>query len=364
MKRITFILIFSFCFFSNAQEKEIASYFQLDYFYGNIIEHAPQLKPIIQSHPSGFVFSWNKKNTADTEFNHNYNFPDIGFSASYQDFKTETLGEVYGLYTHYNFYLTNRNVKNKVKLTTGIGLAYSTNPFDKVTNSKNWALGSHINAAILVKASYTRDYILENFGLNAGIGLIHYSNGSFNTPNLGINTLNIHVGANYNLDEELAAPNKLKEKDAEKYPIKLNAAFRFGFNESKINNSGLKPFYTVSIFGTKKLNYISTISFGTDLFFPTYMKDYIEYENSIYNKNDDSDWTRVGIFIGHELNLEKFSILTEVGAHVYYPYDYESVIYERFGFRKKITEHLFTDLTLKINMFRAEGVEFGIGYKF
>lgn len=364
MKKIAFILLFTSFFVATGQEKESISHFQLDYFYGNIIEHAPQLKPIIQSHPTGFIFSWSKQKVGDTQFNHAYNFPDIGFTASYQDFKTEILGEVYSLYTHYNFYLTNRNAKNKVKLTTGIGLAYSTSPFDKVTNSKNWALGSHINAAIMVKAAYARDYLLGNLGLNAGIGLIHYSNGSFNTPNLGINTLNVHIGANYNLDEELIAPEKVVEKDTEKYPIKFNSAIRFGFNESKINNSGLNPFYTISLFGTKKLNYISTISAGTDIFFPTYMKDYIAYENAIYHKDDPIEWIRIGIFIGHELNLEKFSILTEIGAHVYYPYDYESVIYERFGFRKKITKNLFADLTLKINMFRAEGVEFGIGYKF
>ncbi|OIQ34936.1 MAG: hypothetical protein BM563_12035 [Bacteroidetes bacterium MedPE-SWsnd-G1] len=364
MKKFILILIISCCLFAEAQEKEQSSYFQLDYFYGNIIEHAPQLKPIIQSHPSGFIFSWNKKNIENTQFNQTYNFPDVGFSASYQDFKTETLGEVYGVYTHYNFYLTNRTSKNQVKLTTAMGLAYSTSPFDKVSNSKNWALGSHINAALYVRLNYARAYILDRIGLNAGLGLIHYSNGSFNTPNLGINTLNVFVGANYDLDDELQIPERKVAKDTLKYPIKFNSAFRFGFNESKINNSGLKPFYTVSLFGTKKLNYVSTISFGTDLFFPTYMKDYIEYENSIYNTDSSADWKRVGIFIGHELNLNKFSLLTEIGAHVYYPYEYESVIYERFGFRKKFGEHLFADLTLKINMFRAEGVEFGIGYKF
>lgn len=348
-----------------AQENESTSYFQLDYFYGNTIEHAPQLKPIIQSHPSGFIFSWNKKKVSDTQFNHAFNFPDVGFSASYQDFKTEALGEVYAIYTHYNFYLTNRNSKNRVKLTTAIGLGYSTSPFDKVTNSKNWALGSHLNAALLVRASYARENIIERIGLNAGIGLIHYSNGSFNTPNLGINTLNISVGATYNLNEDILAPKKTIVKEKEKHPIKFNTVFRFGFNESLINNSGLHPFYTVSLFGNKKLSFVSTISAGVDLFFPSYMKDYIEYDNIIKGTPEaTADWKRAGIFVGHELNLNTFSLLTEVGFHAYYPYDYVSVVYERFGFRKKLGKHLFADLTLKINMFRAEGVEFGLGYKF
>ena len=62
--------------------------------------------------------------------------------------------------------------------------------------------------------------------------------------------------------------------------------------------------------------------------------------------------------------MEHFSIITEIGAHVYYPYDYVSQVYERFGFRKRFGEHFLADLTLKINLFRAEGLEFGIGYQF
>jgi len=94
------------------------------------------------------------------------------------------------------------------------------------------------------------------------------------------------------------------------------------------------------------------------------MKDYIEWNNLQEDiPNETSDWKRVGIFVGYELNMEQFSVLGQIGYNVYYPYDYVSRIYERFGFRKHFNEHLFADLTLKINMFRAEGLEFGIGYR-
>lgn len=365
MKKGISILLLISCFIVKAQVESNSSFLELNYFYGNILEHAPQLKPIIQSHPTGIIVSWNRKKLDDSEFSRTYNFPDIGISASYQNFDTKTLGEVYSIYAHYNFYLTNRNSKNQVKLSSAFGLGYATSPFDKVTNSKNWALGSFITASAYLKATYTREYILNRFGINAGIMLLHYSNASFNTPNLGVNTLAITAGINYNLEEPKEAPERDLKKSEEKFPIKFNVAFRTGFNESVVNNSGLFPFYTVSLFGTKKLNYKSTISAGTDLFFPTYMKNYIEYSN-IQNgtPNETADWKRVGVFVGHELNMEHFSVITEVGVHVYYPYDYISVLYERFGFRKRFNEHLFADLTLKINRFRAEGLEFGIGYKF
>ena len=363
MKKIIFILTLGISIIINAQKNN--SFVELNYFYGNIVEHAPQLKPIIQTHPTGFLFSWNRKKTENTTFGHTYNFPDFGFSASYQNFDTKILGQIYSAYVHYNFYLTNRNSKNQVKLTSAFGLGYATKPFDKITNNKNWAIGSHLTASAYLKATYSREYILDRIGINVGIILLHYSNASFNTPNLGINTLAITAGINYNLEEQKLAPKRLLIKSDEEFPIKFNAAFRTGFNESLINNSGLYPFYTLSLFGTKKLNYKSTLSAGTDLFFPTYMKNYIEYDNiQKGTPNKSADWKRAGIFVGHELNMENFSVITEIGIHVYYPYEYISVIYERFGFRKKISEHLFADLTLKINLFRAESLEFGFGYKF
>lgn len=365
MKKIFFITLITSCFFAKAQENSNSSFLELNYFYGNILEHAPQLKPIIEAHPTGFVFSWNQKKIGDSEFEHTYNFPDFGISVSYQNFDTKILGEVYSAYAHYNFYLTNRNSKNQVKLTSAFGLGYATSPFDKISNSKNWAMGSHFTASAYFKATYSREYILYKFGINAGIMLLHYSNASFNTPNLGINTLAITAGVNYNLEEPKHAPERSLEKLNEKFPVKFNVALRTGFIESLINNSGLFPFYTISLFGTKKLNYKSTISGGIDLFFPTYMKNYIEYDNILKGTpNETADWKRVGIFVGYELNMEKFSVITEIGLHVYYPYNYISLIYERFGFRKQFSEHLFADLTLKINLFRAEGLEFGLGYRF
>lgn len=261
--------------------------------------------------------------------------------------------------------MLNRNSKNQLKLTSGFGLGYATSPFNKETNNKNWAIGSKVVASVYLKLAYERQYLIDNFGANAGFTMLHYSNGSFNVPNLGINTVAATVGVNYNFDNQILAPERILDDVAyEKNPIKFGAAFRTGLNESLINGSGLYSFYTFTAFAEKKLSYTSTLSVGTDLFLSTFMKDYIEWNNIQQETPDEtSDWKRVGVFVGYELNMEKFSVLGQVGYNVYYPYDYVSRVYERFGFRKHFGEHLFADLTLKINMFRAEALEFGIGYR-
>ena len=121
MKKISFIIVVFSFFVGFTQGEKGNTYIDFNYFYGNIIEHAPELKPIIQAHPTGFIFSWNKNKLSDSKFNRTFNFPDFGFTASYTNFHTEVLGEVYSLYAHYNFYLLNRNSKNQLKLIVKIG---------------------------------------------------------------------------------------------------------------------------------------------------------------------------------------------------------------------------------------------------
>lgn len=341
------------------------SSFDAHIFYGNIIEHAPELKPLIKKHPTGIILQYNKHLLENSLFGNQFNFPDAGYTAIFQDFKTEEMGEVYSILRHYNFYLLNRNNSHQLKLTSGFGLGYATSPFDKEENPKNWAIGSKVVAAVLLKLQYQHDYLIGNLGVHAGFSLIHYSNGSFNVPNLGINTIAATVGVHYDLNPKTQAPDRVLEKENLKEPIHINAVLRAGFNESLVNGSGLFPFYTLSAYGDKKLTNVSTITFGADFFFPVFMKDYIEWD-SIQNDEpiSDADWKRAGLFAGYEMNMHSFSVIGQIGYHVYYPYEYVSRIYERFGFKKRFGEYLFAALSLKINMFRAEGLEFGLGYRF
>ena len=51
------------CFFTQAQEKVTSKKheFDLNYFYGNILEHNKDIGHLITGHPQGFIFSYNQK---------------------------------------------------------------------------------------------------------------------------------------------------------------------------------------------------------------------------------------------------------------------------------------------------------------
>ncbi len=364
MKNIIYLLIFfSSILVINAQKN---SFLDVDLFYGVVLEHDKSLQTAIQGNPFGIILGYNLKNKQEKKWLAYYNYPDFGFSAVYQNTNSTSLGKMYGLYTHYNFYLNNRNSKNKLQLRIALGLGYITNPYNAITNENNFTLSTKFAGSAYLKLNYNREFLQGKFGLQTGISLIHFSNAAFKNPNLGINTLAVTLGFNYNLSaNKTPFPKKIKTpKDTRK--LRYNLIFRTGLNESKIPNSGQFPFYIGTFQIEKKLNFKSTLSSGIDYFKAEFLKPYLQQQKELETGIPDASHyktDRIGLFIGHELYLHNFSLVSQIGYNIYAPNIYISNIYERVGLKHHFNDHFFTELTLKLNLFRAEGLEFGIGYR-
>lgn len=357
----SFIVLFGHLSFS--QEKEISnSYFDLNYFAGNIALHNNDILHLITGHPEGFVFSWNKKTFGNKAWEQRFNYPDYGASFIYQDLKNEKLGDIFGLYAHYNFYFFKRNVMLRIAQ----GIAFNTNPYDKIENPKNVAFGSYFLSSTRLMLNYKKEHLLDRFGLQAGLSLIHYSNGSVKAPNTSINIIALNVGLIYNLNDE--NPEYINNLSDEKFtePIKYNLAFRTGINQSDVIGSGQFPFYSLSAYADKRLSRVSAIQFGADVFFSNFLKEFIYYQSVSFpeeNVSGDEDYKRVGLFVGHELFINKLSLETQLGYYIYYPFDFEGRTYIRIGLKRYFGTKLFGSVTLKSHVAKAEAVEFGIGVR-
>jgi len=349
---------------SFGQEKETNhSYVQTSYFYGNILRHNDNVGHFLKDHPQGFMLSWNKKSIGKHDWEHRYNYPDFGYSFAYQDYNNKSLGKLYSLYAHYNFYLLPRANKNQLIIRGGWGLAYNTNPYDKVKNSKNVAFGTHINSSTYFKLYYQNENIFDKIGVNTGLTIIHSSNSSVKSPNTGINIWAATIGLNYNLDDtsELKLiPNEEEKKFKE--PIKYNFVFRTGANETDVINSGIEPFFILSAYADKRLNRKSAIQFGGDFFAIYSMKNFIKLKAITDSDFEKGDFKRGGLFIGHELFINKVSIISQLGYYVYYPVEFEGRIYQRLGL-KRYFNNWFAAVSLKAHAAKAETVSFGIGIR-
>ncbi|MCB0444186.1 MAG: acyloxyacyl hydrolase, partial [Gelidibacter sp.] len=281
----------------------------------------------------------------------------------YQDLKNQYLGENYSLYAHYNFYFFKRNLMFRI----GQGLAYASNPYDKVKNFRNNAYGSDILSTTYVMFNYKKEAIFKGFGLQAGVSIIHYSNANFRAPNNSTNTFAFNVGANYMLDYD-KQPDYIPSTEDRKFTekIKYNVVFRSGINESDIVDSGQYPFYIVSAYADKRLNRKSAVQVGADVFVSKFLKELIYFYSVAYperNIDADTDYKRVGIFVGHELFINKMSFITQLGYYVYYPYDFEGRVYNRIGLKRYFGDKYFGAITLKSHGAKAEAVEFGVGVR-
>ncbi|MBT8377051.1 MAG: acyloxyacyl hydrolase [Winogradskyella sp.] len=349
---------------THAQDKELKPV-SLDFnsFYGTILEHNPDISHLITGHPTGFIFSYNRKTYGFNEWERRYNYPDWGFSMTYQNMGNQFLGENLGLYGHFNFYFLKRQLMFRI----GQGIGYAFSPYDKNDNYINNAYGSHLLSSTYLMFNYSKENIIKGLGLSAGFTIIHYSNANVKAPNNSTNTFAFSLGATYLFEHE-TFPEFIPEGERTKYtePVKYNFVLRGGVNESDIVNSGRYPFFTFSAFADKRINHKSTLLAGTELFVAQFLEEYIKHQSVAFPESGitgDEDYKRIGLFVGHELRFNKVAFITHLGYYLYYPVEFEGRVYNRLGLKRYFNDRYFAVVNVHSHGAKAEAVEFGIGIR-
>ena len=362
MKYILASLFFTFTTLLSGQERDVYS-LEANYFYGNILEHNPHIGHLITHHPEGLLLSLSKKTFGSETWEARYNYPDVGYTFSYQNLKNTYLGENYGLYAHLGFYFLNRNLQLKV----GQGLAYASNPYHPDENYINNAYGSRILSSTFFSGNYIREDLFSGIGFQAGFSLVHYSNADFKSPNNSTNTIAINAGLNYLLGSNFERTYIPKEKETYSEPFRFNFVIRGGVNTIGIIGSESYPFLTFSAYADKSINKKSTFQGGLEFFYSKALEEFIYYQSVTFpfgTTEGTEDARRAGIFLGHQLTFRKLSLITQLGYYVYYPYNnYVERVYNRVGLQRPIYKDLFGSVTVRSHWANAEAVEFSIGYR-
>jgi transposase len=215
--------------------------------------------------------------------------------------------------------------------------------------------------------NYKKNRLFNRFGLQTGISLIHYSNANVKAPNTSTNTIALNIGVNYTFNNNEAIAF-IKDSTTQNFKEKFhyNIVLRGGVNESDYINLDQQPFIIGSVYVDKRVNFKSTLTGGVDFFFSKFLEKEIEYISvsfPSFGVTGDEDYKRIGLFIGHDLNLNNFALVTQFGYYLYYPYDFEGRVYQRIGLKYFATKKLFAVVSLKTHFAKAEAIEFGIGYR-
>jgi hypothetical protein len=298
-----------------------------------------------------------------------YNFHTNGLKHWQSAHKNPTFG-VLGTFT----YNTNRDVVGQAMGAAGfiklpfarterllfnsriaLGLGYLTRKFDKETNPKNNAIGSHLNLLIILGMDL--QYIMKHGHLSFGVDFTHYSNSGTKKPNLGLNIPNIFLGYGVFLNKANQHQSEVPELN-KKWGVLTQGLF--SMNQNYDYDTRLFPFFGASVYAIKRLNHKGGVSVGLDVMYNE------AHRNFVSSRPGQTPWQtfQAGVFSSYDLHVDRFTFFVGMGVYFLNQYNFNGWFFHKLGGRIDLTEKLFFTGTVKSHWAKADYFEVGLGYRF
>jgi hypothetical protein len=330
------------------------------FHYGFIIAHHADMLFLTQGHVKISEICLTHPTHGEKYWNQLFKFPEPGISFCFFDLgNPQYLGNLYSICPYIDFPMT-KGLRSKICFRAGGGLSYLTKPFDRVTNYKNIAIGSHVNGFMNFRLTLKQE-ITSRLRLDMGVGMSHCSNGAFKVPNLGLNMPTVDLGLGYSLNpcpQHIRMDTLPKCDKAKFFSVSIAGAL------SQINPPGGHDFAAVILSGSinRRWNHKNLWNAGIEVF----------YNEANYREiaRTDASVTRARYIqpaakIGYALCVGRMSMPLEMGVYFYDRVAGESVpIYERIGLKYQINDQFLIGTCLKVYFARAEFFEWGITYRF
>jgi hypothetical protein len=332
--------------------------------YGFLINHHLEMQ-VFNAHFMAFELNLGAETYGKKRWESMYAYPIVGMSFWHSDLgNSEFIGKANALFPYINFPLT-RNEKYELNFRLGGGLAYLTKHFDRLTNYKYLAIGSHVNAAINLMFEM-RWRPVPRTQLSVGVAMMHFSNGSLKTPNYGINIPSVNLAIAYHLTKANANINRKLLPELTKFEfdgrknIEVDLVSAFGMKD--ISEYGDRFYvYTLSGNAFKAVSYKSKVGIGFDLFYDNSDLRKAELEHIYLERK--SQIMKPGASMGYQLNLSRTSFIFNLGFYLGGKMARAGASYYKVGMRVMLSRNIFASIALKTHFARADYIGVGIGYK-
>jgi hypothetical protein len=332
--------------------------------YGFLINHHLEMQ-IFNSHFPAFELNIGKETFGEYRWQRMYNYPFIGVSYwSSHLGNSPYLGVANAVFPYVNYPLIRKN-KFEFNFRLGLGLAYLTKRFDRLTNYKYLAIGSHLNAAANLMFEYRWRF---NPRMNAALGLalMHFSNGSTKTPNFGINIPSANLAIAYRLSKpnpyltKKMLPELYEFEFDGKRSITLDLGATVAYKD--MGNEYARTFMIYNLFGhvMKPVSFKSSFGIGMDLTLDK-SDPFIAREKNLIFENDLQK-IRVGVAGAYQLSMAKLSYMFNIGFYVSGKVR-PSTSYFKLGLHYDVTRQIFATLSLRSHFAQADFLGIGLGYK-
>ncbi|MBQ3739020.1 MAG: acyloxyacyl hydrolase [Bacteroidales bacterium] len=315
-------------------------------------------------HTPAYEFSLHRNTYGQHRWEVLHNYPSIGFTFYYSGFGNDSisaeLGKVFALYPFIRFPLM-PSLDSRLTFKLGVGLSWLTNKFDPKENFHNYAIGSHLNAAVNLSFEY-RQRIIDRLHWVTSVGLTHFSNGATRSPNMGINIFSVATGLSWYLappkaaiDKRLRPKNYLFEFDGKRHFI-TDIQYTFGIKDLSQQYGTHQYFFVHNLAGNFMLQISERDRLGIGL----------EYVIDQSGEIIHPGWTNeLGVLLSYEMMLDRVSFMFNLGIR-----NNEALLakaflfYQKVGARYYFTDHLFATLSFTTYDIKADFISFGLGYHF
>lgn len=328
--------------------------------YGFIIPHHDEMSVYTNRHVSLFEFSILQETFNNFAWAKQSNHPRLGISYLYSSLgNTPILGHLNALYPFFDFpFIKGENVSLQFKF--GAGLAYFNKKFDRFENYKNTAIGSNLNSIISINLNM-RARLSSHTEFNTGVSFLHFSNGSTEMPNYGINIPVINTG----LTVRLRKSNYLDNQDVANAKPLIKPEFNF------IGMVAIKEIFPVD--GPKYS--VGNLAFDNLLRVSNMLKAGVCFDVT-YDASDMEQLRRQGVVVSNAIEklkiggnlasavqLGNLSFALHAGVYLFQKNNQNGLVYDKLSVTYAYHNHYLVNLTLKTHFAKADFVAFGFGYR-
>ncbi len=327
------------------------------FLLGSYLTMQAKAEYLRDSYSSFTEIYWQKKTNGNKDWQIAHNYPSWGISfITGNTGSRKYIGRLYAVQPYFQFPLYQSSVyRGHLKLGGGAG--WITKPYDLNNNPKNTLIGTHLNA--FLQASLQNEFIINrHLSFDAGIGLIHLSNGSTTLPNLGLNMPLISAGIRYTPTTELIIKKKLPDTS---FPG-INFSIGTSLSIKQAPWVGGKHYLINSLHGEaiKRVNSKSGYGGGLILFYNRSIKNF--EEEAVLNEGKRKS-LQAGVYASYEHFLGKLSIPVQVGTYLYNA-DKDPFLFQQYGLRYRLANPVTVSILLKSHMGQADFIHIGGSYNF
>jgi Lipid A 3-O-deacylase (PagL) len=309
----------------------------------------------LEAHIIGYEFSFYRKNI-QAPWASKYNRPEIGLGFLYMYLGQPKLtGNVFAVLPSITTTIGHIG-KADIRFKAGSGLGYLTKKFDPYTNRRNQAIGSHLNGAMQLF------FLLEkktkgNYSFNAGIGLTHFSNGSFRVPNLGVNMPSLYFGYSSSGKNQKVTI----QKDTFRFR-RWQTSFAYAYKERTLTKPKGFNIFNLNVVRLTAKSLKADWRIGSDIYLDK-THHYLEFPGEILKGLNPTELIELGFFGGHQWLISKVHFKIDVGFYAYKPSKNKFITYQRLGFNYHVSTRFFLTANLKTHFGIADHITWGVGYR-